>query len=164
MKATILIFACALLGATGCATQQASDGGGTYAPMAKRRAHAKPGYGDDRPAPADLFGAAARGDLRGVQGALAQGAAVDGRNPNGATALLLAASSGSLPVVQTLLGAGADVNAADNNGRTPLAAATAGGYDDVARALKAAGARGSAGAEPGPAAPGQWWQKDGSAH
>ena len=162
MKATILMFACGLLGLTGCAVQTREE-------LRAQAAQSPFGYNVAKSVPAaaspvDLLGAAARGDLRGVQGALAQGASVEMRNPNGATALLLAATSGSLPVVQDLLGAGADVNAADNNGRTPLAAATAGGYDDIARALKAAGARGAAAPSPDQAGgSGQWW-KVGGAH
>jgi hypothetical protein len=166
MKTTILACACGLFTATGCAVQQGYGGGGMMGAQPEQRS----GFGmmaavpSRRPEPSDLFGAAARGDLPGVQGALAQGASVDGRNAAGATALLLASTNGSLPVIQTLLSAGADVNASDNNGRTPLAAATAGGYEEIARVLRAAGARGAPG-EPAPGgAAGQWWQKDGSAH
>jgi hypothetical protein len=170
MKASILLFAFGMLGLIGCAAEQAGGGQDFAGAMLGRPGAAQPSgmfanaiSNSVRPAPADFFAAAARGDLRGVQGALAQGAAVDARNLNGATALLLAASSGSLPVVRTLLGAGADVDAADDAGRTPLSAATSGGYDDVIRALKAAGAQGAAEAAPAPqSAPGQWWQTGGS--
>jgi len=167
MKAAILAFACALLGATGCAT-----GGGMMAaqPQGEQRSGfgmmgaAQPAYTDStvRPFQLDLLAAAARGDLQGVQDALGRGESVDTRNPAGATALLLASASGSLPVIQTLISAGADVNAAANDGRTPLSAATAGGYDEIARVLKASGARGAPG-EKAPAGDGQWW-KDGASH
>jgi len=160
-KAAILACACGLFVWSGCAEPE------TPRPLPSGKKHAKKArYSDGsvRPFPLDLFGSAARGDLRGVQDALAHGASVDARNPAGATPLILASASGSLPVIQTLIGAGADVNAADNNGRTPLAAATAGGYDEIARVLRASGARGAPG-EPVPGGgAGQWWQKDGASH
>lgn len=166
MKATILAFACGLFVWSGCATAQSPEDRSAMSrakkeAVAARRGkkHAKPGaYTDStvQPFRLDLFGSAARGDLPGVQDALARGAAVDSRNPAGATALILASASGSLPVIQTLVAAGADVNAADNNGRTPLAAATAGGYDEIARALRAAGAR-DASARTAASGGSQWW-------
>jgi len=128
MRAAALAFAGGLLAWTGCA---------------EKRPAAPEGYSDTsvRPFRLDLFAAAARGDLPGVQDALNRGAGVDSRDSTGATALVLAAANGSLPVIQTLISAGADVNAADGKGLTPLAAASAGGYDEIARVLRASGAR-----------------------
>lgn len=168
MKTAILTLACGLFVLTGCVKQEYGDDGSSM-PRLKKEAvaarrmkkHAKKRtYSDSsvQPYHLDLFGSAARGDLPGVQDALARGAQVDSRNPAGATALLLASASGSLPVIQTLVAAGADVNAADNNGRTPLSAATAGGYAEIARTLRAAGARDGAGAPQAAAGGGaQWW-------
>ncbi|HEX4047183.1 MAG TPA: ankyrin repeat domain-containing protein, partial [Elusimicrobiota bacterium] len=167
MKTTILLCACALLGAIGCAVgggDMKSDGdSGGFSGSSPMLVHRGAHHAAES-APEDLLGAAARGDLEGVRSALRSGVAVDERNSDRATPLLLAASGGYLPVVQTLLGAGADANAADQSGRTPLAAATAGGYDDVARALTVAGARGAPAASSAPAAAGaQWWQNGAAA-
>lgn len=63
-----------------------------------------------------LHAAVARGDLLAVQQALAQGAAVDGRDAQGRTALMRAVQGNGAEVIKALLKAGADPQAVDNEG------------------------------------------------
>lgn len=93
---------------------------------------------------------ACRGDRGGnanrVQALLAAGAAVDGRNHKGQTALHCAAKAGFAGIVQLLLAHGAPVDAQDDSGATPLAVALRSTVKDkrklaaVVRLLAAAGA------------------------
>lgn len=77
-----------------------------------------------------LMLAAIKGDAPAVRALLAQGAAVNGRDQNGMTALMWAAPQ----VVDLLLRAGANVNARDNSQRTALTYAA---FEDDAAAVKA---------------------------
>jgi ankyrin repeat protein len=81
-------------------------------------------------------------DVEVVRAALAAGAPVDGRTPDGFTPLQLAAFFGAPQAAQALIAAGADVNAvADNPMRIqPLHAAAAGQHGEIATMLIEAGA------------------------
>ncbi|MDR3460077.1 MAG: ankyrin repeat domain-containing protein [Verrucomicrobiae bacterium] len=86
---------------------------------------------------ASLVSAAEAGDLVGVKNALAQGAAVEARNPRGWTALMLAAKRGDLPAVNCLIEKGADANAKSTQeyGNTVLCFAAMGNNPEVVNAL-----------------------------
>ncbi len=58
-----------------------------------------------------LFDAATQGDAAALRSLLDDGAAVDSRDENGHTALMLASENGHAEAAQVLLGKGADVNA-----------------------------------------------------
>ena len=73
-----------------------------------------------------LIEAAQRGDLALVKTILAQGADVNGKDEEGATALMVAANAGHLAVVSALLDRGADVDAMSKEGGTALIAACLG--------------------------------------
>jgi hypothetical protein len=92
------------------------------------------------PTPASLQAAAGLGDVRQTASLLDEGVAVDARDADGRTPLMLAVAQGRLEVVRLLLARGADPNAADNSGRTPLQQARAGNLRDVAALLERAGA------------------------
>jgi ankyrin repeat protein len=68
-------------------------------------------------------------------------AAVDARDADGRTALMLAVLQGRLDAVVDLLRRGADPNAADTAGVTPLEAARAQQRPEIVDALLHAGAR-----------------------
>lgn len=70
-----------------------------------------------------LVAAAKAGDLASLQALLARGAAVDGRDNEGRTALIAAVEHGQEEIVQALLAHGARINATDRDGRTPLTVA-----------------------------------------
>jgi len=72
---------------------------------------------------------------------LENGAALDSKNRDGATALMSASANGYMEVVKFLLEKGIDINARDNSGMTALRYAVANENDDVARLLKTAGAK-----------------------
>src|SRR5690349_3149123 len=72
--------------------------------------------------------------------ALADGADVDARGPDGATALLWAAHKGDRELVTTLLARKANPDAANDYGVTPLAAAAVEADPAIVRALLEAGA------------------------
>ncbi len=67
--------------------------------------------------------------------------AIDARDGNGRTALMLATLHGRREAVDALLAAGADPNTADVEGTTPLQAAVAGGQPEIIAALRRAGGR-----------------------
>jgi len=90
-----------------------------------------------------------------VSGAWAQGpapsrpqhdAALDVRNAEGLTPLIVAASSGQMEMLKSLLAQGAGVDATAADGRTALIAATQSGKIEAVEALIAAGANLNAGA------------------
>ena len=87
-----------------------------------------------------LVTAAAEGDAAAVRALVAEGAGVDARRADGATALLWAAHRDDLEMVDLLLRAGADVNAADDNGVTPLERAAENASTIMVEKLLAAGA------------------------
>jgi ankyrin repeat protein len=93
-------------------------------------------------APADsrVADAAERHDLAAVRTLLKARAGVNGRQPDGATALAWAAHWDDGELADVLVKAGADVNGADDHGVTPLALACANGSAAMASRLLAAGA------------------------
>ncbi len=91
--------------------------------------------------PVNLESASAAGDLAQATLLLDQGAAVDARDTQGRTPLLLAVAQNRLAVVRLLLARGADPNAADNAGITPLQLAKNKDLRDVSALLERAGAR-----------------------
>lgn len=101
----------------------------------------------------ELFQAAASGEPEGVRAALADGAAVDFRNAEGFTPLMVAVSEGAEPaLLGLLLQAGADVNASTAAGATPLSLAASSGTPAQVLYLMNAGAdpsvEGEGGASP----------------
>lgn len=95
------------------------------------------GAGDDL----RVVQAARARDLRQVEALVADRAPVDGRQPDGTTALHWAAHWDEAPIVERLLQAGADVNAENELGVTPLDLACTNGSAPMVRRLVAAGAR-----------------------
>ena len=87
-----------------------------------------------------LADAAERRDRGAVRALLAESAAVDARQPDGATALHWAAHWNDVATARLLIGAGADVNAANDLGVTPLALAALNAGAEMAAALLRAGA------------------------
>ena len=63
-----------------------------------------------------LVAAAGKGDAAVVQAALREGAAIDARDRNGRTALLIATHANKVEVARVLIAAGADVNARSARG------------------------------------------------
>jgi uncharacterized protein len=99
--------------------------------------HAAPAESADR----RLADAAKERDWPSVQALLAARADVNGRQPDGATALHWAVHWDDVPAVERLLRAGADANAANDLGVTPLHLASVNANAATAAALLAAGAR-----------------------
>ena len=91
-------------------------------------------------ADAPLADAAERRDQRTVRALLAESAAVDARQPDGATALHWAAHWNDVATARLLIAAGADVNAVNDLGVTPLALAALNAGAEIAAALLDAGA------------------------
>lgn len=92
----------------------------------------------------ELISAAFQGEVNAVKRLLAAQADVDGRNDNGATALMYATTA---EVAQLLIDAGADTNAQDNNGTTVAMYATS--YPKVLALLLDKGADPDVQNEPG---------------
>jgi hypothetical protein len=92
---------------------------------------------------AALRRAAEIGDVAKLQALLnlQSESAVDARDEDGRTALMLATLHGRAHAVNVLLAHGADPNVADARGTTPLQAALAGHQTAIAAALQLAGAR-----------------------
>ena len=89
---------------------------------------------------APLADAAERRDLGAVRALLAESAAVDARQPDGAVALHWAAHWNDVDTARLLIAAGADVNAVNDLGVVPLALAALNGGAEMADALLRAGA------------------------
>ena len=89
-----------------------------------------------------LADAAERQDIATIRTLLAASAGLDvnGRRPDGATALLWAAQWNDVEMTDLLLAAGADPNAANDYGMTPLAMAVTNGSVPIVERLLAAGA------------------------
>ncbi|KAL7582892.1 hypothetical protein Lser_V15G41640 [Lactuca serriola] len=90
-----------------------------------------------------LHKAATVNDISGLKKCLAEGAAVNGKDQNGWTALHRAAFKGRVESVKLLLSHGARVDVEDNDGCTPLHRAVDAGHGQVAMLLVAQGARAS---------------------
>ncbi len=84
----------------------------------------------------NLITAAIEGDVAGIQALLEQGADVNAKDSDGATALIFAASEGHKDVVKVLLDSGADVNATDFLGQNALVAASDGDYTEIAMLIE----------------------------
>ena len=95
-------------------------------------------YGENKTTP--LLKAAWNGRRDIVKYLLSKGAAVNGRDSDGQSALQEAAVRGFDDVVEVLLQAGADAKAEDKRGNTPFGAALFNGHLDVAEILLKAGA------------------------
>jgi ankyrin repeat protein len=87
-----------------------------------------------------LFRAAAMGDAKAIEAALAGGADPDCKSGAGTTALMVAATNGKAPAVKPLLEKGAKIDAQDKTGATALMFAAMLGKDDVVSALLDKGA------------------------
>lgn len=90
---------------------------------------------DDR-----LLAATATGDLAGIADALAAGADVDARDPQGRTALLVAAQADQPGAFSALVDAGADVDLQDDRLDNPFLWAGAEGRLEIIRLANEAGA------------------------
>jgi uncharacterized protein len=87
------------------------------------------GYAD--PLEDGLLAAANSGDMGTVVMLLERGAAINARNDEGATPLMLASSAGNIAIMKLLLLKGAEVNAASDEGITALTKAVFGGHRDA---------------------------------
>jgi ankyrin repeat protein len=87
-----------------------------------------------------LVAAAGKGDAAVVQAALREGAAIDARDRNGRTALLIATHANKVEVARVLIAAGADVNAKDSIQDSPYLYAGAEGRNEILKMTLAAGA------------------------
>lgn len=90
---------------------------------------------DDR-----LHVAAAKGDLAGLEAAIASGAEVDARDERGRTPLLVATVARQVEAVRALLDAEADVDLQDDQLDNPFLYAGAEGLLDILRLVNEAGA------------------------
>ncbi|MDP9088056.1 MAG: ankyrin repeat domain-containing protein [Pseudomonadota bacterium] len=88
-----------------------------------------------------LLSAAASGDSLKIQVLMDQGAALDERDKQGRTPLMLAVINGRREAVGLLLARGADPNAADHSGRTPLQMARQANSREIAALLERSRAR-----------------------
>ncbi|KAF8007479.1 hypothetical protein BT93_K1483 [Corymbia citriodora subsp. variegata] len=87
-----------------------------------------------------LCAVARKGDVRAINRLLESGAAVNGRDQHGWTALHRAAFKGRVDAVRTLLDKGVDVDARDEDGYTALHCAAESGQFDVVELLVKKGA------------------------
>jgi ankyrin repeat protein len=95
-------------------------------------------YGEHKTTPLNKAAWNGRRDI--VKYLLSKGAAVNGKDSDGKTALHDAVTRGFDDVVDVLLAAGADARVADSRGNTPFSAAMFGGHYDIAEVLLKAGA------------------------
>jgi uncharacterized protein len=96
----------------------------------------------------DLIAAAQRNDTTVALAAVEDGVDVNGKSPDGTTALHWAVYNGNLALVERLIAAGADVKATNEFGSTPLAeAATVGDVGVIAALLDAGAAVDATGAD-----------------
>lgn len=87
-----------------------------------------------------LCAAARKGEVRAIQKVLESGAAINGRDQNGWTALHRAAFKGKIEAVRFLVDKGIDVDAKDEDGYTALHCAAESGHADVTELLVKKGA------------------------
>lgn len=87
-----------------------------------------------------LINAVKNGDLKNVETLIAEGAALEARDAEDMTALMIAAKKGHADITSKLINAGANVYAVDKFGWTSLFIATDKGHTDTVRILMAAGA------------------------
>ncbi len=87
----------------------------------------------------DILDLIARGDMAGLQAALAAGADARARDPWGVTALMRAAALGKKETVDLLLEHGAEADQTSDAGNTALMTAAARGHVEVAARLLDAG-------------------------
>ena len=74
---------------------------------------------EDKP-PADIWEAAAKGDVAAIKGFLAKDNKIDDQNKNGYSILHIAVRSGQAAVAEFALANGADINLRSNSKKTPL--------------------------------------------
>ena len=74
---------------------------------------------EDKP-PADIWQAAAEGDVEAIKGFLANDNKIDDQNKNGYSILHIAVRSGQAAVAEFALANGADINLRSNSKKTPL--------------------------------------------
>ncbi|CAN0913522.1 Protein VAPYRIN [Linum grandiflorum] len=82
-----------------------------------------------------LCSAARKGDVRTIQRLIDNGAAVNGRDQHGMTALHRASFKGKIEAVRTLLEKGIDIDSKDEDGYTALHCAVEAGHADVIELL-----------------------------
>ncbi len=82
-----------------------------------------------------LFDAAEQGDVAAVKELLENGAPVENRGRDDATALIASALNGNYEVAEILVEAGAGIMARNSGGYTALHAAAYGGHTDIVRLL-----------------------------
>ncbi|XAR69873.1 Non-specific serine/threonine protein kinase [Bertholletia excelsa] len=87
-----------------------------------------------------LSAAARKGEVRTIRRVLENGAAINGQDQYGWTALHRSAFKGKIEAVRTLIDKGIDVNARDEDGYTALLCAVEGGHADVLELLVKKGA------------------------
>jgi uncharacterized protein len=90
--------------------------------------------------PQTWFAAAEQGDLPALQRLASNGQAIDARNAQGQTALLVATHRNHMAVAQWLIARGANVNAQDDISDSPYLLAGARGRLEILRMTLAAGA------------------------
>jgi ankyrin repeat protein len=104
----------------------------------------------------ELFAAAMTGDVSAARAALAAGAAVDHRNANGISPLLVCAGGMGPPaLVELLLASGAAADGADRQGWSPLTFVCSSGQLPLVELLLGAGADVDGGAGAGAGGPGR---------
>jgi hypothetical protein len=91
------------------------------------------------PPPEGFWRAARNGDVKGVQGALANNVDVNALDAKGHRALILAIAYGQVDIVRALLAHGANPSLADAHGTTPLGAAHTRGNFEILKALERSG-------------------------
>jgi ankyrin repeat protein len=81
-----------------------------------------------------------RGDLTAICSLLEHGVDINGRDPHGQTALMLAARDGKQDIVNELISRGADLNVTAKFTLSALMLAVVAGHREIARTLAKAGA------------------------
>ena len=93
-----------------------------------------------------LHEAAARGDMKEVSRLIAEGADLEAKRTDGATALILAAENGHPGTVTMLLSNGADAEAKHDSGVSALFLASQNGHEEIVDLLLSDGANPTSGA------------------